>query len=170
MMAKLSHVDASGSASMVDVGGKAETDRVATAAARVHLNEETFALVRDGQMAKGDVLSVARVAGIMAAKRTADLIPLCHPLPLTQVSVDFVLDGTAQTIEISATARTWARTGVEMEAMTAASIAALTIYDMCKAADRGIRLTDMHLVHKSGGKSGVYESENVTKPQRKSKK
>lgn len=157
-MAKLSHIGSDGNATMVDVGGKAETDRIAIAHARVLLNRETFDLVIEGQMAKGDVLSVARIAGIMAAKRTADLIPLCHPLPLTQVAIDFTLDGTGPSIDITATARTTARTGVEMEAMTAASIAALTIYDMCKAADKGIRITDIHLVHKSGGKSGPYNA------------
>ncbi len=155
-MAKLSHIDTDGKAKMVDVGGKAETERVAGASARVCLNRETFDLINDRQVAKGDVLSVARIAGIMAAKRTAELIPLCHPLPLTQITVDFALDEKGPTIDVTATARTTARTGVEMEAMTAASIAALTIYDMCKAADKGIRITDIHLVHKSGGKSGPY--------------
>jgi cyclic pyranopterin phosphate synthase len=149
------HFDAEGRAAMVDVAAKDETDRVATARARVVMAPATLEKIRAGGMGKGDVLGVARIAGIMGAKRTSDLIPLCHPLMLTKVSVEFTLDA-PHTVEVEATVRTLGRTGVEMEALTACSVAALTIYDMCKAVDRGMRIEDMRLVHKSGGKSGTW--------------
>jgi len=139
---------------MVDVSAKPETVRQATAKASVIMQPATMALIRDGQAKKGDVLGTARLAGIMAAKRTAELIPLCHPLPISSVAVDLTL-GDA-TVEISATVRTTGRTGVEMEALTAASIAALTIYDMVKAVDRGMRIEGIRVVSKSGGKSGDF--------------
>jgi cyclic pyranopterin phosphate synthase len=152
----LTHFDAAGKAVMVDVTAKPETERTATARARIVMQAATLALIRAGTAAKGDVLGTARLAGIMAAKRTADLIPLCHPLPLTQVSVDLALDQTANAVEIAATVRTAGRTGVEMEALTAASIAALTIYDMCKAVDRSMRIEALRVTHKAGGKSGEF--------------
>ena len=157
-MGGFTHFDAEGKARMVDVSAKAATERVATAKGRVRLQPETLALIEQGQVAKGDVLSVARLAGIMGAKRTPDLIPLCHPLALTAVSVDLTLDRAGSAIEISATCRLVGRTGVEMEALTAVAVAALTVYDMCKAVDRGMVLTDIRLVHKSGGKSGSWEA------------
>ena len=139
---------------MVDVGAKPVTDRVAVARGSVVMKPETLALIRSNGFEKGDVLGVARVAGVMAAKNTAQLIPLCHPLPLDQVTVDFDLDTGESRVDIQATAKTSARTGVEMEAMTAVSVAALTIYDMCKAVDRGMRIEAVRLVRKTGGKSG----------------
>jgi len=150
----LTHFDAEGRAAMVDVSAKAVSVRTATAGARITMQPETLATIRAGTARKGDVLGVARLAGIMAAKRTADLIPLCHPLPIDAVSVDLtpVDDG----IDIAATVRTTGRTGVEMEALTAASVAALTIYDMCKSADRGMRVQNLRLIHKDGGKSGPF--------------
>jgi cyclic pyranopterin phosphate synthase len=154
----LTHFDATGAAAMVDVGAKAETQRSATARARVVMQPATLDLIRAGTAAKGDVLGVARLAGIMAAKRTADLIPLCHPLPITAVSVDLHAEGT-DTVEIAATVRTTGRTGVEMEALTAASVAALTVYDMVKAVDRGMRIEALRVVAKSGGKSGDFTQE-----------
>lgn len=141
---------------MVDVGNKEITERSATATARVLMLPETFILVRDGKAKKGDVLAVARLAGIMAAKKTPDLIPLCHPLALTNVSVEFELDEAASAIDILATCKLKGRTGVEMEALTAATVAGLTIYDMCKAVDRGMEITGAKLLSKSGGKSGTY--------------
>jgi cyclic pyranopterin phosphate synthase len=153
----LTHVDADGHARMVDVSDKAETDRVAEAGARVVMRPETLARIQAGDVAKGDVLAVARLAGIMAAKRTAELIPLCHPLALTSVAVDLVCVPERNAVEITATCRLKGRTGVEMEALTAASVAALTIYDMCKAIDRAMVVTDVRLLRKSGGKSGDYE-------------
>lgn len=153
---KLTHFDAAGRAAMVDVSDKDETRREATARARVVMQPATLALIQTGSAAKGDVLGVARLAGIMAAKRTADLIPLCHPLPLSSVRVDLEPDAAASAIEITATVRTTGRTGVEMEALTAASVAALTVYDMCKAVDRGMVVESLRLVAKSGGKSGDY--------------
>ena len=156
--ASSTHFDAQGNARMVDVSDKATTDRSATAKARVVMRPETLAMIIAGAAAKGDVLGVARLAGIMAAKRTAELIPLCHPLSLTAVSVDFASDAAVNAIEVTATCRVRGRTGVEMEAMTAAAVAALTVYDMCKSADRGMRVTDLRLVHKAGGKSGIYEA------------
>jgi indole-3-glycerol phosphate synthase len=155
----LSHTDLDGRARMVDVSDKAETDRVAVAGARVVMRPETLARIRAGDVAKGDVLATARIAGIMAAKRTAELIPLCHPLALSSVAVDLVCDPKHSTVEITATCRLKGRTGVEMEALTAAGVAALTIYDMCKAIDRGMTVTDLRLLRKSGGKSGDYEAD-----------
>ena len=158
MSNKLTHFDAEGRAVMVDVGGKAITDRAATARARVVMQPETLAMIRAGTAKKGDVLGVARLAGIMAAKRTADLIPLCHPLPITNVTIDLEPAG-EDTVEIAATVKTTGQTGVEMEALTAASIAALTVYDMCKAVDRGMRIEGLRVVAKSGGKSGDFTQE-----------
>ena len=156
-MSKLTHIDEAGAARMVDVSAKAETVREATAKGRVVMQPETASLIGAGQAAKGDVLAAARLAGIMAAKRTSDLIPLCHPLALSSVVVD--LSVTAETVEISATVRTTGRTGVEMEALTAVSVAALTIYDMVKAVDRGMRIEAVRVVRKSGGKSGDFTQE-----------
>jgi indole-3-glycerol phosphate synthase len=153
------HLDAEGRARMVDVSDKAETDRVAVAGARVVMRPETLQRIRSGDVAKGDVLAVARLAGIMAAKRTAELIPLCHPLALTSVRVDLVCVPECSAVEITATCRLRGRTGVEMEALTAASVAALTVYDMCKAVDRGMVVTDLRLLRKSGGRSGDWEAE-----------
>ena len=155
---EFTHLDAHGRARMVDVSAKAETDRVAVAGARVVMQPQTLERIRAGDVAKGDVLAVARLAGIMAAKRTAELIPLCHPLALTSVEVELACTPEKSAVEITATCRLRGRTGVEMEALTAASIAALTIYDMCKAVDRGMRVTDLRLLHKSGGKSGMWEA------------
>jgi len=143
---------------MVDVGAKPVSDRTATARARVVMTPETLAMIREGTAKKGDVLGVARIAGIMAAKRTAELIPLCHPLPLSAVEIELMPDVAASSVEIAATVRTTGQTGVEMEALTAASITALTIYDMCKSADRAMRIEALRLTHKAGGKSGVYEA------------
>jgi cyclic pyranopterin phosphate synthase len=154
----LSHTDTEGRARMVDGSEKAETDRVAVAGARVVMRPETLARIRAGDVAKGDVLATARIAGIMAAKRTAELIPLCHPLALTSVAVELACVPERSAVEITATCRLRGRTGVEMEALTAASVAALTIYDMCKAIDRGMVVTDLRLLRKSGGKSGDFEA------------
>ena len=156
---KLSHIDESGSARMVDVGAKDVTERVAVAMGKVLMKPETLQLIRDGGFEKGDVLGVARLAGVMAAKRTADLIPLCHPIPLTQVTVDLEELGSGEGIEITATARATWKTGVEMEALTAATVAGLTVYDMCKAVDRGMRIEAVRVVKKSGGKSGDFTAE-----------
>jgi cyclic pyranopterin phosphate synthase len=156
---KLSHIDETGSARMVDVGAKNVTERVAVAKGRVLMKPETLQLIREGGLEKGDVLGVARLAGVMAAKRTADLIPLCHPIPLTQVTVDLVEMASGEGIEITATARAAWKTGVEMEALTAASVAGLTVYDMCKAVDRGMRIDAVRVVRKSGGKSGDFTAE-----------
>ncbi len=161
----LSHVDAKGQARMVDVTAKAATVRQATAAGEVLMRPETLALIQSGGAAKGDVLAVARVAGIMAAKRTPELIPLCHPLPLTSVSVDFAFDTERSAVLIRAVAKCTGVTGVEMEALTAVSVAALTIYDMCKAVDRGMRLERIRLLRKSGGKSGEIILEHDDGPQ-----
>lgn len=155
---RLTHFDEKGQAAMVDVSGKAETVRVAVAVSHVTMLPETLKLIVDGGIGKGDVLGVARLAGIMGAKRTADLIPLCHPLALSQVTVDLIPDADRNRIEIIATAKLTGRTGVEMEVLTAASIAALTIYDMCKAADKGMIIGPTFLKHKSGGKSGDYNA------------
>lgn len=152
------HFDAGGRAAMVEVGGKPETERVATAGARVLMDRRTLDMIRSGDHRKGDVLGVARLAGIMAAKRTAELIPLCHPLALTSVSVDLECREEDAAVEIAATCRLVGRTGVEMEALTAASVAALTIYDMCKAVDRGMRIDGLRLLRKSGGKSGLWSA------------
>jgi cyclic pyranopterin phosphate synthase len=154
----LSHVDSRGRARMVDVSDKAETDRVAVAGALVVMKPVTLARVQAGEIAKGDVLATARLAGIMAAKRTSDLIPLCHPLALNSVEIELVCVPERSAIEITATCRLKGRTGVEMEALTAAGVTALTIYDMCKAIDRGMTVTDLRLLRKSGGKSGDYEA------------
>jgi len=155
-MSELTHFDARGQAHMVDVGHKAETQRSATAAGRVVMQPETLRRIVEGSAAKGDVLAVARIAAIQGAKRTSDLIPLCHPLPLTRVSVDFVVDRDASAVECTATAETFGRTGVEVEALTAVSVGLLTIYDMCKAIDRGMRLENVRLLEKKGGKSGHW--------------
>ncbi len=157
-MTTLTHFDAAGNAVMVDVSAKAETVREATAKARVVMRPETLAMIVAGTAKKGDVFGVARLAGIMAAKRTSDLIPLCHPLPIAAVTVDLVAEGD-DTVAISATVRTTGRTGVEMEALTAASVAALTVYDMCKAVDRGMRVEGLRVVAKSGGKSGDFRQD-----------
>lgn len=156
-MADFTHFNAEGQAHMVDVGEKNVTAREAVAHAAVRLSPETFRRVLNRDLAKGDVLGVAQVAGVMAAKRTSELIPLCHPLPLTKVDLTFRPDEPTSTIHVEATARTVARTGVEMEALTAVSVAALTVYDMCKAVEKGIEIGEIHLVRKSGGKSGEYQ-------------
>ncbi|MFN3399565.1 MAG: cyclic pyranopterin monophosphate synthase MoaC [Ferrovibrio sp.] len=155
---KLTHLNDAGEAHMVDVSAKAETERVAKAGARVLLQKSTLDLILSGQAAKGDVLATARIAGIMAAKKTSDLIPLCHPLALSQVTVELTPDTAGNAIDIVATCKLKGRTGVEMEALTAASVAALTIYDMVKAVDRGMQITDIRLLHKSGGKSGDFNA------------
>ena len=154
----LTHFDESGAARMVDVGDKPETQRVATASAVVRMAADTLALVRNRALAKGDVLEVARLAGIMGAKKTADLIPLCHPLPLASVKLDFAFDDDTS-VRISATAKVSSRTGVEMEALTAVTVAALTVYDMCKAVDRGMAIEAVRLDAKSGGQSGDFRRE-----------
>jgi cyclic pyranopterin phosphate synthase len=156
MSEHLTHLDESGAARMVDVGHKPDTERIAVAGGQVQMRPETLRLIREGAIHKGDVLTVARLAGIMAAKRTADLIPLCHPLPLTHLDVTLTLDEAASRVIIRATARTVGKTGVEMEALTAVSAAALTIYDMAKAVDREMRIGDIRLLEKRGGKSGDY--------------
>ncbi len=155
-MSALTHLDEQGAARMVDVSAKPPTLREATAACQVAMQAETLALVTTGMAKKGDVLATARIAGIMAAKRTPDLIPLCHPLPLSGVTVDLTPDASLPGIAIRATVRTTGNTGVEMEALTAASVAALTIYDMLKAADRAMRIEKLRVTHKSGGKSGDF--------------
>jgi len=157
-MSGLTHFDRDGHAVMVDVGAKDETLREARAAGRVLMEPATLALIRDGGVAKGDVLGVARLAGIMAAKRTPDLIPLCHPLALTAVEVDLACRAEPPSVEITATCRLKGRTGVEMEALTAVTVAALTVYDMLKAAEKGMTIEDVRLVLKEGGKSGRYEA------------
>jgi cyclic pyranopterin phosphate synthase len=154
---RLTHIDDAGAAHMVDVSGKPQTERVATAAARVRCDPATFDLISRGDAPKGDVLGVARIAGIMAAKRTPELIPLCHPLPLTSVDVDLQLDADLPGVRITATARCTAQTGVEMEALTAATVAALTVVDMAKAADRWMTVEGVGLLSKRGGKSGGVE-------------
>lgn len=157
-MADLTHFDATGNAVMVDVSDKGETERVAVARGSVLMAPETMALIQSRGLKKGDVLAVAQLAGIMGAKRTPDLIPLCHPLALTSVKVELSLDPARNAVDIEATCKLKGRTGVEMEALTAVSVAGLTVYDMVKAVDKSMRITDIHLVHKSGGKSGVYEA------------
>ncbi len=154
----LTHFDAAGRAAMVDVGAKADTERLAVARGRVVMRPDTLALIQAGQAGKGDVLGVARIAGIMAAKRTSDLIPLCHPLALTKVAVDLVASP-PDAVEIEATVKTSGKTGVEMEALTAVTVAALTVYDMVKAVDRSMRIEAVRLVLKEGGKSGRFEAE-----------
>nr|WP_295737265.1 cyclic pyranopterin monophosphate synthase MoaC [uncultured Acidocella sp.] len=155
-MSQLTHIGADGSARMVDVSAKAVTLREAQAKGRVVMRPETVSLIRDNQAEKGDVLAAARIAGIMAAKKTGELIPLCHPLPLDAISIDLILE--QDSVEIVATARTTARTGIEMEALTAVSLAALTIYDMVKAADKTMRIEAIRLTRKIGGKSGDFSA------------
>ncbi len=155
----LTHFDAEGRAVMVDVSDKADTDRTATARASVVMQPETLRVIVAGEAKKGDVLGTARLAGIMAAKRTADLIPLCHPLPLAAVTLDLEPSSSGDGVDIAATVRTTGRTGVEMEALMAASVAALTVYDMCKAIDRGMRIDGLRVVHKAGGKSGEFRQD-----------
>ncbi|MFV0624945.1 cyclic pyranopterin monophosphate synthase MoaC [Sphingomonas sp. ac-8] len=157
-MSGLTHLDAGGHARMVDVGAKAVTARQATATGRIAMSAEALAAIRDGLVKKGDVLAVARVAGIMAAKRTSDLIPLCHPLPLTRVALDLAIEGDG--IAATATCATEGKTGVEMEALTAVSVALLTVYDMAKALDRGMAVEGVRLLAKSGGKSGTWRAED----------
>ncbi|MFC0245668.1 cyclic pyranopterin monophosphate synthase MoaC [Falsochrobactrum ovis] len=157
MSSKLTHIDHTGAANMVDVGDKDETVRIATATGAVRMKPETLALILEGNAAKGDVLGVARTAGIMAAKKTADLIPLCHPLMLTKVSVDIEPDPALPGLNVQATVKLKGRTGVEMEALTAVSVACLTIYDMAKAVDRHMEITDIKVTAKSGGKSGNWK-------------
>lgn len=156
-MAGLTHFDEQGQAWMVDVGDKTETDRVAVAHGSIRVSREVFEAIREGTAKKGDVLGVARVAGIMGAKKTAELIPLCHILLLTKCSVEFVLHEETLTVEAVCTVKTHGKTGVEMEALTGVQVALLTIYDMCKAMDKGMVITDVCLLRKEGGKSGVYE-------------
>jgi cyclic pyranopterin phosphate synthase len=158
MSGDLTHIDPRGNATMVDVSAKAPTAREAVAKGTVTMRPETLARITEGGLKKGDVLGVARIAGIMAAKRTHELIPLCHPLALSAVSVELEPDRARNAVDITATVKVTGPTGVEMEALTAVSVAALTVYDMCKAIDRGMVLSDIRLVHKSGGKSGVYEA------------
>jgi cyclic pyranopterin phosphate synthase len=158
-MSHLTHLDDQGQARMVDVGVKDETEREAVAAGRVRMRRETLALLRAGDLPKGDVLGTARIAGIMAAKRTPDLIPLCHPLLLTHVGIEFAYDEETPAVKITATVRCRGRTGVEMEALTAVSVAALTIYDMAKAVERGMVIEGIRLLEKRGGKSGEWKSE-----------
>ena len=155
-MTGLTHFDGEGNAVMVDVSAKAETERVAVARGSVHMLPATLALIQERGLKKGDVLAVAQLAGIMGAKRTPDLIPLCHPLALSSVGVELSLDPEASAIHIEATCKLVGRTGVEMEALTAVTVAALTVYDMCKAVDKGMRIGDIRLVFKSGGKSGLF--------------
>ncbi len=155
-MTELTHLDEHGQARMVDVGAKAETEREAVATGRVRMKPETLRLLREGNLPKGDVLGTARVAGIMAAKRTSELIPMCHPLLLTKVAVDFTLDDAASAVEIVSTVKCKGQTGVEMEALTAVSVAALTIYDMAKAVERGMIIDGIRLLEKRGGKSGRW--------------
>jgi cyclic pyranopterin phosphate synthase len=158
-MSDLTHFNAAGEAHMVDVGDKAETERVAVAEGRIRMAPETLERIRAGDHAKGDVLGIARVAGIMGSKRTADLIPLCHPLPLTALEVDLTPEDDPAAVRVEATARTTGRTGVEMEALTAVQVALLTIYDMCKAVDRGMVMDGVRLLEKRGGKSGTWRAE-----------
>ena len=157
-MSKLTHIDASGAAHMVDVGGKSGTVREARAEARVRMAPGTLHLIESGGHKKGDVIAVARIAGIQAAKRCAELIPLCHPLLLTGIDVDITLDADSNCVHITTACRLTGQTGVEMEALTAASVAALTIYDMCKAVDRGMVIEGVRLLHKSGGRSGEWNA------------
>ncbi|KPK12670.1 MAG: molybdenum cofactor biosynthesis protein MoaC [Acidithiobacillales bacterium SG8_45] len=155
-MSKLTHFNAEGEAHMVDVGDKPTTAREAVAAGSIIMQPETLALIRDGGHKKGDVLGIARVAGIMAAKKTADLIPLCHPIPITAIELLFEIDDDASSVHCQASAQTRAQTGVEMEALVAVNVALLTIYDMCKAVDRGMILNNVRLLKKSGGKTGEW--------------
>ena len=161
MNERLTHLDEQGTARMVDVGAKPDTERVAVAGGAVYMQPETLRLIRDGAIKKGDVLTISRLAGIMGAKRTSELIPLCHPLPLTHLDVELTLDEANNAVQIKATARTVGKTGVEMEALTAVTTAALTIYDMAKAVDRGMRLGDIRLLEKYGGQHGDYVAEQT---------
>jgi cyclic pyranopterin phosphate synthase len=154
--AGLTHVNQSGEARMVDVGAKAETERQARASGSIRMRPDTLAAIRDNQVKKGDVLAVARIAGIQAAKRTAELVPLCHPIPLTAIEVDLALDEALPGVRVNATVRTTWKTGVEMEALTAVTVSLLTIYDMAKSLDRGMELDDISLVEKTGGKLGHW--------------
>jgi cyclic pyranopterin monophosphate synthase len=158
-MPELTHFDAAGQAHMVDVGGKQETRRIAIARGSIRMLPATFALIREGNAKKGDVIGIARIAAIQGAKRTADLIPLCHPLALTRVTVDFELDEALPGVHCSAQVETLGRTGVEMEALTAVQVGLLTVYDMCKAVDRGMTITDVRVLEKHGGKSGDWVAE-----------
>jgi len=159
-MSKLTHLDSQGNAHMVDVGSKQVTERIARAQSRVTMKSETLELIMSGGHKKGDVLAVARIAGIQAAKKTPDLIPLCHPLMLTSITVELTPDTISNSVLIEATCKLAGQTGVEMEALTAASVAALTIYDMCKAADKGMIISDIKLMTKSGGKSGDWQAQS----------
>ncbi len=159
MVKKLTHLDEHGRAKMVDIGQKPDTERVAIARGEIHMRKGTLDLIRAGQIKKGDVLTVAQVAGISASKRTSDLIPLCHPLPLTKIDVDLALDDSLPGVIITATAKTIGKTGVEMEALTAVSVAALTVYDMAKAAEKTMRIQNIRLVEKHGGQSGDVVNE-----------
>ncbi|PJF24929.1 MAG: cyclic pyranopterin monophosphate synthase MoaC [Phototrophicales bacterium] len=159
MPQSLTHLDESGAAKMVDVGAKPDSERIAVAAGTVFMQAETLRLIREGMIKKGDVLTIARIAGIMAAKKTSELIPLCHSIPLTHVDIALELDDEASAVNITATARTIGKTGVEMEALTAITTAALTIYDMAKAVDRAMRISDIRLIEKSGGVHGDYKAE-----------
>ena len=158
-MSKLTHLDEQGRAHMVDVGAKPDTERIAVARGEIHMKQETFELIRDGQIKKGDVLTVAQIAGISASKRTSELIPLCHPLFLSKVDVDLVLDESLPGVVITATAKVTGKTGVEMEALTAVSVAALTVYDMAKAAEKTMRIQNIRLLEKHGGQSGDVVNE-----------
>lgn len=162
MSDNLTHLDEQGRANMVDVGDKPDTQRIAIAEGAVYVQPETWRLIEAGQMKKGDVLTIARLAGIMGAKKTSELIPLCHPLPLTKIAVELQLDDAQHAIRIQATTRTIGKTGVEMEALTAVSVAALTIYDMAKAVDRTMRIGDIRLLEKRGGMRGDYKAEETT--------
>jgi cyclic pyranopterin phosphate synthase len=161
MTSPLTHFDAAGQAHMVDVGAKPETERIARATGRIRMQPETLTLIRSGDAKKGDVLGIARIAGIQAAKRTGELIPLCHPIPLTRVALAFAIDEAGSAIDCEATAQTVGRTGVEMEAMTAVTVALLTIYDMCKAVDRGMVMESVRLLEKAGGKSGHWRAGSI---------
>ena len=160
----LTHFDAQGQAHMVDVAAKEETHRVAKARGSIGMQAATLKLIALGQASKGDVLGIARIAAIQGAKRTAELIPLCHPLPLTRVVVDFEIDGATNAVHCTAQAETWGRTGVEMEALTAVQVGLLTVYDMCKAVDRGMVMGDIRLLEKSGGKSGEWKAPEQAGP------
>jgi cyclic pyranopterin phosphate synthase len=158
-MADLTHIDENGNAVMVDVSSKNETERTATAKGSVEMQPETIALIQGDGIKKGDVLSIAQLAGIMGAKRTPDLIPLCHPLNLSSVKVNLSCDADRNAVDIEATCKLSGQTGVEMEALTAVSVAALTVYDMCKAIDKGMHISNIRLTHKAGGNSGVFKAE-----------
>lgn len=159
MPKKLTHLDEHGRASMVDVGHKPDSERVAIARGEIHMQKGTFDLIRDGQIKKGDVLTIAQIAGITASKRTSDLIPLCHPLPLSKIDVDLTLDESLPGVVITATAKVTGKTGVEMEALTAVSVAALTVYDMAKAVEKTMKIQNIRLIEKHGGQSGDVVNE-----------